>query len=644
MTSSARAGAARRFQQLLSLAPALALAAFPAPARAVAGAVTNFTLMLPARDGVLLHTRFFLPAALAPGQRVGTVLIRTPYGVDAAGSAGELAAGYAGYGWAAVAQDERGRFASEGDYTMWRSSANDTFDLLAFVADQSWSNGRVAQTGTSANAIHGYVAPLAQPGPPPELKAQFNIVGNSVMHQTIFQGGAYRQGLITGWLDMIGEAAYADEVVAHEAFGDYWASTTQSAADSGEGTFALTNFPILHSAGFYDIFSTTQIKTFGGLQSFGGPLARGNQILVVEAGGHCAGGAISWPNASWAWGVANDFSIELFEVAIGAPVSAEDAVGASATAARPPAAARAALLRLLLDDQRRHKGLAPLGDGAEAANAGAEGVLRRLRGRVGGRGNLVAGSEDALIIWYILGPGTPGGAGNIWASAPAWPATNATRLYMHADASLQLLPPASAGSLAWTSDPEAPIPTLGGNNLILAPCGPQDQRPLEAQFASSMLLFRSEPLQDLVIVNGLIQAELWVSSTAADVDVAVKVNDVFPTGESMLVQDGITRMRWRGGPAATAPMAPMGGPGAVYNVSVEVGFMSYVFNQGHRIQVAVASSNAQRFSVNSQDRHPLVVNASGGVIASNRLSVGGATPSALVLPLLPPAALAEVAL
>lgn len=616
-------------------------------ARTAAVPVTNYSIMLPARDGTALHTRVFLPATLAPGQRVGTVLIRTPYGVDAAGSAGDLAAGYAGYGWAAVAQDERGRFASEGEYSFWRSAANDTYDLGAFIAGQSWSNGLVAQTGTSANAIHGYVAPLAQPAPPPQLAAQFNIVGQSLLHQTTFQGGAYRQGLITGWLDLIGEAAFADEVVAHEAYGPWWASTTQSAADGGSaGAFALTNFPILHSAGWYDIFSTAQIKTFEGLQAFGGPLARGSQILVVEAGGHCAGGAIAWPNASWGWDRASDFSLELFEVAIGAPAAAAPAAAPDGRE-RAPGAARAALLRALRDDQRRLKGLAPLAsDGAEAAG-GDGGLLRRLRGRVGGRGSPVAGREGALILWYILGPGTAGSQGNIWASAPAWPATNATRLFMHADASLQPLPPAQDGGFAgWTSDPSAPIPTLGGNNLLIAPCGPQDQRPLELQFADSMALFRSAPLPELLVVNGLIYAELWVSSTAADIDVTVKVTDILPTGESMLVQDGITRMRWRNGPASTDPAPPMtGGLGAFYRVTVEVGFMSYAFNPGHRVQVAVASSNAARFSVNPQDLSPLLANATGrGVVASNRLGVGAATPSAIVLPVLPPQALAEVAL
>jgi predicted acyl esterase len=66
--------------------------------------------------------------------------------------------------------------------------------------------------------------------------------------------------------------------------------------------------------------------------------------------------------------------------------------------------------------------------------------------------------------------------------------------------------------------------------------------------------------------------------------VVVKVTDVWkdplkkdPT--SMLVQDGIVRMRWREGPSATTP-TPMT-PGTVYQVTVSLGPTSYV-SPAHR--------------------------------------------------------------
>ena len=67
--------------------------------------------------------------------------------------------------------------------------------------------------------------------PPPGMAAQFNIVGESIAHETGFQGGAYREGLFSGWLKEIGEAATVPDVQRHEAWSDYWLSTTASGSD-----------------------------------------------------------------------------------------------------------------------------------------------------------------------------------------------------------------------------------------------------------------------------------------------------------------------------------------------------------------------------------------------------------------------------
>ena len=70
--------------------------------------------------------------------------------------------------------------------------------------------------------------------------------------------------------------------------------------------------PGVHAAGFYDIFSTNQFKTVQAIQSGGGPGGVGMQWLIIEAGGHCAGGAINWTNASWGYDLAQQFALELF--------------------------------------------------------------------------------------------------------------------------------------------------------------------------------------------------------------------------------------------------------------------------------------------------------------------------------------------
>ena len=79
------------------------------------------------------------------------------------------------------------------------SAANDTYDTLAFLRAQSWSNGKFAWTGGSANAITGYVAGMATPEPPEGMAVQFNIVGSMDVRDLMYQYGAYREELITRW-------------------------------------------------------------------------------------------------------------------------------------------------------------------------------------------------------------------------------------------------------------------------------------------------------------------------------------------------------------------------------------------------------------------------------------------------------------
>ena len=157
----------------------------------------------------------------------------------------------------------------------------------------------------------------------------------------------------------------------------------------------------------------------------------------------------------------------------------------------------------------------------------------------------------------------------------------------------------------------------------------------------------------------------------------------------MLVQDGVQRMRWREGVFAATPSLMT--PGTMYQVTVTVGHMSYIFNKGHRIkvgsstiiaawlrsrifdvavlcgllflyvvcvyeqyecyyhysmrsthslslssspaQVAISSSNHPRFSVNPNTGDPMN-STRPGVVAHNTVTSNAANPSALMLPVM----------
>lgn len=118
----------------------------------------------------------------------------------------------------------------------------------------------------------------------------FLVVGQNIMHQTTFQGGAYREALVTKWLDALPETEMVTTVLEHEAFDSWW----YPIEDEYNNVWQKFNIPMLHFAGWYDIFSTNQIRTVIAINETSNSHGKGQQILFIDAGGHCAQGAITW--------------------------------------------------------------------------------------------------------------------------------------------------------------------------------------------------------------------------------------------------------------------------------------------------------------------------------------------------------------
>lgn len=95
-------------------------------------------------------------------------------------------------------------------------------------------------------------------------------------------------------------------------------------------------------------------------------------------------------------------------------------------------------------------------------------------------------------------------------------------------------------------------------------------------------------------MTGRIYAKLYVSSDCPDTDFTVKLTDVYPDGRSILVTDGILAARFRNSFEQPEPIRAT----EVYELTVDLWSTSLVFNKGHRIRVAVSSSNAPRFESN----------------------------------------------
>jgi uncharacterized protein len=162
---------------------------------------------------------------------------------------------------------------------------------------------------------------------------------------------------------------------------------------------------------------------------------------------------------------------------------------------------------------------------------------------------LLKGKENGVaaekpVHYYVMGDPTDEHApGNVWRAVVSWPPPAPdTAFYLAQTGNLSTVALADPGRLTFKYDPTNPVPTVGGAELE-AELGPRDQRSVESR--PDVLLFTSDVLESPLDVTGRLTARQYVSSDCPDTDFAVRLTDVYPDGRSMLVTDGILRMRFR---------------------------------------------------------------------------------------------------
>lgn len=324
---------------------------------------------------------------------------------------------------------------------------------------------------------------------------------------------------------------------------------------------ADTTSPGLHVGGWWDIFARSTVEHFMARQYRGGPGAKGTQTLVMR------------PTVHGDWGEQD----------------------------------------LKLPDNFDDFRVTPFRK---------DFVKRWLFGEVAG----IAGAP--AVHYYIVGDDTDfDGPGWEWRTATDWPPfpTKDYVLYLAPDGLLATTAPDTEGSRTYTFDPRDPVPTVGGQNLLL-PAGPKDQRAVGDR--SDVLKFVSAPLAAPMEATGHFTATLFVSTSAPDTDFTAKLVDVYPDGREILMLDGIQRLKYRNGVSPLPPVAP----GDVVELTVDLGHISWVFNTGHRVGVQVSSSNYPRFAVNPNTGDDFVADESSMRPAENTVYLGGAHTSCLVLP------------
>jgi putative CocE/NonD family hydrolase len=439
----------------------------------------------------------------------------------------------------------------------------------------------VYSVGISADGM-GEIALILQS--PNMLKGQWWgwTTGNG--HAFVYPQGMYRQDLLEGYMHtmyLFTRGASVDNIIPavrqHESWSAWWYNITDCRAPT-PCHYANVNFPVVNTAGWWDIFSQVQLDDFAGIRTRSDPDVRDKHVLIIDPLGHCSGDPLA--------DVSNPFFLK--ESAKALQVSANLA--------------------------------------SEFFNGQFNGSVRSTLKRL----NFFVMRDFANILdqgW--------------WTSVDEWPAYQAWVLYLRQKGALDPVAATENSSASYSYDPSSPTPMIGGGNIPLVcktggNCGSADQ--LEREGRTDVLTFDSDELTSDLAIVGRLHARLFVSSSAKDTDFVVTISDLSPGifgsslwSHSMLVRYGALRMRWRDGTSnQSSPMQPS----QIYEIHIDLTTVAYVFPKGHRIRVAVSSAAAPYYSTNyNTGKFDFGDATKLSVTAQNAIHIGPQHPSAITLPI-----------
>jgi putative CocE/NonD family hydrolase len=537
---------------LLSLQPILAAQTFEVEVRT--------EVKIPMRDGVELSANIFLPKAEG---KFPVILIRSPYGKGNEKNGDGLF--YAGRGYVVVSQDCRGKGSSQGVWEPFANERNDGADTQQWLLEQPWCNGSI---GTSGGSYVGFTQWISAPNAGDHLKAMFPVVPLiDTYSDGVYTDGALNLALMMGWGSMV--ALKPGEQVAmftwkeqdwNKAFRtlplNEWDSAVGRRIQYLRDWVAHPHFddywaargirnqwqditvPSCSVGGWYDIFARSVFEHVNAVRAKSRSLeARKHQHLVM---------------GPWAHGISQDGKV---------------------------------------------------GD----LSFGKESIidLRQLQTKWFDcwlRGDQTGADEWPAFRIFIMGR-------NKWRDERQWPLerTEYTPYYFHSEGSantaegdgkLTASAPGAEPGDEFVYDPNDPVPTAGGCNLMGCPAGPRDQSEVEKR--NDVLVFTSENLKSELEVTGPVKVVLYAASTAKDTDFTAKLLDVHPDGRPFNLCDGIVRASLRDSKNEQVLIEL----GKVYRYEIDLWVTSNAFLLGHKIRVEISSSNFPRFDRNLNTGEP----------------------------------------
>ena len=221
--------------------------------------------------------------------------------------------------------------------------------------------------------------------------------------------------------------------------------------------------------------------------------------------------------------------------------------------------------------------------------------------------------DEAVVRYYQLGE-------DVWCSTDDWfsESDSTDTLYFDQNGVLSDSPPMSSNPPdSFLYDPRDPSPSIGGNRFdpfdTLVIVGPRDQRD-SVENRSDIAIYTTPIMTESLTIVGNLRVELYISSNCEDTDFSIRITDVYPDERSMLITEGIRRMRFRTSYSQEELMVP----GDIYSVFIELKNIAYTFIPGHKMRVIVSSSDYPIFDINLNNGDSLYV-PGDTVVATNKI-------------------------
>ena len=237
------------------------------------------------------------------------------------------------------------------------------------------------------------------------------------------------------------------------------------------------------------------------------------------------------------------------------------------------------------------------------------------------------------VRFYVPGPIDDGIAqnanvGNYWASADSFPITNGItwqNYFLHKSGSIDKTSPSTdEGASVFVDDPNNPVWTVGGANMIVET--PQGDRISQGQMQMNapefapycldrpgVVKFETAKIQDSLCIIGYPKVTLYARSNPSglttgetDADYFVRVIDVYPNGKEYFVFEGCVNARARDyarhiyETGEENPNAPFSNIqiGQVYEYQFEMMPIAYTWGKDHKMKIVIQGSNNPRYQSN----------------------------------------------